>query len=181
MSRIARLAAAKGGKTRAILKLAGRGAILLTVGTFNLAMWMFWAVLTIYGFVASLKRMSERCTERYCARRRLRRARRGERRAREELERCVREQQERELQRRELRVVVPAAPLDEPTVIYSNAPGVVPAMVPKLDLTYRPAIGLPPCPGLAAPRRQGGKLGAAPIESTVLSFRGLPKARVRNS
>jgi hypothetical protein len=176
MSRIARLAAAKGGKTRAIIKLAGRAAILLTVGTFNLAMWMFWAILTIYGFVASLKRMSERCTERYCARRRLRRTRRGERHAREELERCAREQRERELQERELR----AARLDEPTLIYSNAPGVVPAMVPKLDLTYRPAK-LPPCPGLTAPRRQGGKLGAEPLESTVRSFRGLPKARARNS
>ena len=78
MSRIARLAAAKGGKTRAILKLAGRGAIVLTVGTFNLAMWMFWAMLTVLGFVSSLKRMTERTTERYCARRKLRLARKRE-------------------------------------------------------------------------------------------------------
>jgi hypothetical protein len=77
MSRIARLAAAKGGKTRAILKLAGRGAIVLMVGTFNLAMWLFWAIVTLLGFVSSLKRMIERITERYCARRRLRRARCG--------------------------------------------------------------------------------------------------------
>ena len=75
MSRLARLAATKGGKTRAILKLAGRGALLLTVGAFNLAMWLFWAVLTVFGFVSSLKRMTERATERYCARRKLRRAR----------------------------------------------------------------------------------------------------------
>jgi len=75
MSKIARLAVAKGGKTRAILKLAGRGAFLLTVGVFNLAMWIFWAILTLLGFVASLKRTVERSTERYCARRRLRRAR----------------------------------------------------------------------------------------------------------
>src|SRR5262249_40432049 len=75
MSRIARLAATKGGKTRAILKLAGRGAIVLTVGTFNLAMWLFWAIMTLLGFVSSLKRMTERITERYCACRRLRRAR----------------------------------------------------------------------------------------------------------
>ena len=77
MSRIARLAASKGSRTRAILKLAGRGAILLTLGTFNLAMWVFWALLTIFGFAASLKRTAERMTERYCARRRLRRARAG--------------------------------------------------------------------------------------------------------
>ncbi len=77
MSRIARLAAAKGGKTRAILKLAGRGAIVLTVGTFNLATWVFWAIVTVFGFVSSLKRMAERITERYCVRRRLRLTRKG--------------------------------------------------------------------------------------------------------
>jgi len=76
MSRIARLAAAKGGKTRAILKLAGRGAIVLTVGTFNLATWLLWAIVTLLGFVSSLKRMTERITERYCVRRRLRLIRR---------------------------------------------------------------------------------------------------------
>jgi hypothetical protein len=70
MSRIARLAAAKGGKTRAILKLAGRSAIMLAAATFDLAMWVFWGMLTAIGFVSSLKRMTERLTERYCARRR---------------------------------------------------------------------------------------------------------------
>jgi hypothetical protein len=72
MSKIARLAAAKGGKTRAILKLAGRSAIVLTVGTFNLATWLFWAIVTLFSFVSSLKRMTERITERYCVRRKLR-------------------------------------------------------------------------------------------------------------
>ena len=76
MSKIARLAAAKGGKTRAILKLAGRGAIVLTVGTFNLATWLFWAIVTLLSFVSSLKRTTERITERYCVRRKLRRVRR---------------------------------------------------------------------------------------------------------
>jgi hypothetical protein len=75
MSRLARLAAAKGGKTRAILKLAGRGAIVLAAGTFNLTMWVFWALVMLLGFVSSLKRMTERITERYCARRKRRRAR----------------------------------------------------------------------------------------------------------
>ena len=75
MSKIARLAAAKGGKTRAILKLAGRSAIVLTVGTFNLATWLFWAIVTLFSFVSSLKRMTERITERYCVRRKLRRVR----------------------------------------------------------------------------------------------------------
>jgi hypothetical protein len=76
MSRIARLAAAKGGKTRAILKLAGRAAIMLTIGAFNLALWVFWALLTAFGLLASLKRAAERITERHCARQRLRCARR---------------------------------------------------------------------------------------------------------
>ena len=49
MSKIARLAATKGGKTRAILKLAGRSAIVLTVGAFNLANWMLWAIVTAFG------------------------------------------------------------------------------------------------------------------------------------
>jgi hypothetical protein len=75
MSRIARLAATKGGKTRAILKIAGRGAILLLVGTFNLALWLLWAIVTVFGFISALKRTCERATERYCARRKLRRAR----------------------------------------------------------------------------------------------------------
>jgi len=77
VSRIARLAASKGGKTRAILKLAGRAAIMLTIGSFNLAMWVFWAFVTVLGFVASLKRMAERATEHYCARRKLRRIRKA--------------------------------------------------------------------------------------------------------
>jgi len=74
VSKIARLAAAKGGKTRAILKLVGRAAIVLTVGAFNLAMWLFWALVTLLGFVSSLKRIAERIAERSCRRRRLRRA-----------------------------------------------------------------------------------------------------------
>src|SRR5262245_37597437 len=113
MSRIARLAASKGGKTRAILKLAGRSAIMLTMGAFNLAMWMFWALLTLIGFVSSLKRMTERTTERYCARRRLRLVRK-------------REQCEREARAQAQRQAAAAAPLDEPTIIYSSSPSLAP-------------------------------------------------------
>src|SRR5262245_26037690 len=40
-------------------------------------MWVFWAFLTVLGFVASLKRMAERATECYCARRKLRRVRKA--------------------------------------------------------------------------------------------------------
>jgi hypothetical protein len=64
VSRLARLAEAAGGKTRAILKVAGRGAIMLTVAAFDLGAWVLGALLTLLGFVASLKSATERVTQR---------------------------------------------------------------------------------------------------------------------
>jgi len=75
VSRLARLAQTKGGKTRAILKLAGRGAFALTAAAFDLATWVFAAAWTLFGFAASVKRMTERATERYLRWRKARRAR----------------------------------------------------------------------------------------------------------
>src|SRR5207244_10839429 len=40
VARAARLAESKGGQTRAILKLLGRGALLLAAGAFNLTLWV---------------------------------------------------------------------------------------------------------------------------------------------
>jgi hypothetical protein len=65
MSRIAKLAEKYGGKTRAVLKLGGRAAILLTMSAINLASWIFAAGMTLFGFCASCKRAAERATERY--------------------------------------------------------------------------------------------------------------------
>ena len=62
MARIATLAAVKGGKTRAVLKLLGRGAFVLTRSAIHLALWIFWAVANLIGFCASLKRAVERMT-----------------------------------------------------------------------------------------------------------------------
>jgi uncharacterized protein YidB (DUF937 family) len=62
LARAARLAEAKGGQTRAIIKLLGRGALLLTVGAFNLTLWIFGALLALAGFVASIKATAERLT-----------------------------------------------------------------------------------------------------------------------
>jgi hypothetical protein len=62
VARIAKLAEKKGGQTRAILKMFGRGAILLAVGAFNMTMWLFWALLTLFGFVCSIKAATERVT-----------------------------------------------------------------------------------------------------------------------
>ena len=62
VSRAARLAEAKGGQTRAILKLLGRGALLLAAGAFDLTMWVFGALLMLFGFLSSIKATTERAT-----------------------------------------------------------------------------------------------------------------------
>ncbi|MPZ38337.1 MAG: hypothetical protein GEU95_09760 [Rhizobiales bacterium] len=79
VARVARLADVKGNRTRAILKMFGRGAIFLAASAFHLAWWILWAILTVFGFISALKRTTERCTERYCERRRARRVRALER------------------------------------------------------------------------------------------------------
>jgi hypothetical protein len=62
VARAARLAESKGGQTRAILKLFGRGALLLAAGAFNLTMWVFGALLALFGFLSSIKATTERLT-----------------------------------------------------------------------------------------------------------------------
>jgi hypothetical protein len=74
MSRIARLAERYGGKTRAVLKLGGRAAILLTASAFNLFSWMLAATMTLFGFCSSCKRTAERATERWIRHRKARAA-----------------------------------------------------------------------------------------------------------
>jgi hypothetical protein len=68
MSRIAVLAEKKGSKTRAILKTLGRGAILLSIASFNLAAWVLGAILILIGLVSSAKSAVERMTLRHLAR-----------------------------------------------------------------------------------------------------------------
>lgn len=75
VARAARLAEAKGGQTRAILKLFGRGALLLAAGAFNLTMWVFGALLTLFGFLSSIKAMTERLTYAWLRRKKARRLR----------------------------------------------------------------------------------------------------------
>ena len=72
VSRLARLAAAKGGKTRAIVKLLGRAAIVLTASALELASWLLWAGFALLGFCASCKTAAERATQRYLDLRKLR-------------------------------------------------------------------------------------------------------------
>jgi hypothetical protein len=78
MSRLARLAAAKGGKTRAIIKLLGRAAIVLTASAFDVALWLFWAAFTLLGFCSSCKAAVERMTQRHLLRRKVRHVREAE-------------------------------------------------------------------------------------------------------
>ena len=63
VARAARLAEARGGQTRAILKLLGRGALLLAAGAFDLALWVFGALLALFGLLASIKATTERLTQ----------------------------------------------------------------------------------------------------------------------
>jgi hypothetical protein len=75
VARAARLAEKEGGKTRAIVKLLGRGALLLATGTFELALWLFWAVLALFGLLSSIKATTERATQAWLDRRKTRRLR----------------------------------------------------------------------------------------------------------
>jgi hypothetical protein len=76
MAKLATLSVAKGGKTRAIVKVLGRGAIFLGTSMFTLASWMFWALFNLLALCGAVKRSAERMTLRYCERRRIARLRR---------------------------------------------------------------------------------------------------------
>ena len=76
IARAAKLAEKKGSQTRAIVKMLGRGALLLTAGAFNLAWWVFAACLAVLGFLSSIKATTERLTYSYLQRKKLKRARR---------------------------------------------------------------------------------------------------------
>lgn len=59
LSRAAKLAEAKGGQTRALVKMLGRGALVLAAGAWQLAMWLFWALGLLVTALVSIKRMAE--------------------------------------------------------------------------------------------------------------------------
>ena len=63
VARAARLADASGSKTRAILKLLGRGALLLAAGAFDLSIWVFGAIFALVSFLISIKATTERMTQ----------------------------------------------------------------------------------------------------------------------
>ena len=75
VARAARLAESKGGQTRAILKVLGRGALLLAAGAFDLTLWVFGALLALFGFLSSIKATTERLTQSWLLRKKARRLR----------------------------------------------------------------------------------------------------------
>ena len=75
VARAARLAESRGGQTRAILKMLGRGALLLAAGAFDLSMWVFGALLAMFGFLASIKATTERATQSWLNHKKARRLR----------------------------------------------------------------------------------------------------------
>jgi hypothetical protein len=75
LARVARLAEKSGGKTRAILKTVGRGAIALSAALIDLGVWIVGALVTLLGFFASLKSVTERLTVRAIRRGKWRRER----------------------------------------------------------------------------------------------------------
>src|SRR5580692_3954917 len=75
VARAARLAESSGGRTRAILKLFGRGALLLTAGAFDLSLWVFGALFALLSFLISIKATTERMTQSWIDRGKRRRLR----------------------------------------------------------------------------------------------------------
>jgi hypothetical protein len=76
MSRVAKLAEKEGSRTRAILKVVGRGAIALTLAVFDLGVWILGALFSLVAFVSSLKSATERMTLRVLRHRKERRLQR---------------------------------------------------------------------------------------------------------
>jgi len=76
MRQVVKLAEKEGSKTRAILKVIGRGAIALSVAAFDLGAWILSALFTLLAFVSSLKSAAERMTMRVLRRRKARRLQR---------------------------------------------------------------------------------------------------------
>ena len=76
VARAARLAESRGGQTRAILKVLGRGALLLAAGAFDLTLWLFGALLALFGLLSSIKATAERLTQSWLNAKKARRLRR---------------------------------------------------------------------------------------------------------
>lgn len=74
LARAARLAEKKGGQTRAVLKILGRGALAIGSLTMGLASWLLSFALAVFGLLCSIKAFVERTAERWLRRRKRRKA-----------------------------------------------------------------------------------------------------------
>jgi hypothetical protein len=74
MTRVAKLAEKEGSRTRAILKIAGRGAIALAAFAFDASVWLLGALFVIFGLVSALKSATERTALRFFRYRRRKRS-----------------------------------------------------------------------------------------------------------
>jgi hypothetical protein len=72
VARAARLAEARGSKTRAILKLLGRSSLLLAGAAFDLSLWVLGAIFALFGFLSSIKATTERLTQSWLDRKKAR-------------------------------------------------------------------------------------------------------------
>jgi len=77
ITRVAKLAEKEGSRTRAILKVAGRSAIMLAAFAFDASLWLLGALLAVFGFVSAFKSAVERTALRIFRRRRERRMRKA--------------------------------------------------------------------------------------------------------
>jgi hypothetical protein len=75
MTRVAKLAEKEGSRTRAILKIAGRGAITLAAFAVEAGIWLLGALFAVIGFVSALKSATERTALRFFRYRRQKRNR----------------------------------------------------------------------------------------------------------
>jgi hypothetical protein len=74
---VAKLAEKEGSRTRAILKVAGRSAIMLAAFAFDASLWLLGALLAVFGFVSAFKSAVERTALRIFRRRRERHMRKA--------------------------------------------------------------------------------------------------------
>jgi hypothetical protein len=65
VARVAKLAEKEGSRTRAILKVAGRSAIMLAAFSFDVFWWILVAAFAVFGFASALKRAVERASLRF--------------------------------------------------------------------------------------------------------------------
>jgi hypothetical protein len=75
MTRVAKLAEKEGSRTRAILKIAGRSAIMLAALALDASVWLLGALFAVFAFVSALKSATEHATLRFLRRRKERRER----------------------------------------------------------------------------------------------------------